>query len=58
MVFGIIYLLGEHLNGRIWAIKEDEVIVEESLANGSQSQEGLVQHTYNTRSRKKVAKVD
>ena len=58
MIFGIIYLLGEHLNGRIWAVKEDEVIVEESEANGSPSQEELVQHTYNTRSRKKVAKVD
>ena len=32
MIFGIIYLLGEHLNGRIWAVKEDEVIVEESEA--------------------------
>ena len=56
-LFGILFLGGEFLNNKIWSPKIEEKLVQnESTANGNNVQPPT--HTYNTRSRKKVAKAD
>ena len=54
LLFGILFLGGQFLNDKIWqpTVEEGKLVQNDSAANGTPT------HTYNTRSRKKVAKAD
>ena len=55
VLFGMIYLGGEVLNGKVWSLQTQKNKKEQTAANGNHDEPT---HNYNTRSRKKVAKVD
>ena len=56
-LFGVLFLAGNFLNDKIWSqVEEEKLVLNESASNGNNVQPPT--HTYNTRSRKKVAKAD
>jgi len=57
VIFGILFLVGEYLNDKSWSkLQTEKLLQSESTANGNTIPEPT--HSYNTRSRKKVAKAD
>lgn len=56
LIFGSLYLFGEFLNNRKWSSPQPVKLVQEVTENGND--EPLPTHSYNTRSRRKVAKAD
>ena len=58
ILFGIMFIGGEALNSKIWSTKTRATKSHKQESNGNEDSAPVPTHAYNTRSRKKVARVD
>ena len=56
--FGILFIGGEALNSKIWSTRTRATKFLKDESNGNKDSAPAPTHAYNTRSRKKVARVD